>query len=247
MSYENAVRLIASKVALYVEYVWPRLEKRGGMPETPANRKERGESSPAIPLKGLDVVDDNRIPSRYLRFFLEETENGSVKAKNGVYFSEVLKDIRYDPGCLANWRAAKSDEDMRMLQAFRECIRHVAKGVVFVYGEKAAEDGDFRVIVNPRDEQLKTFEQGRARDGGDAKTYNAQSRYPKLVREVDEIKEREGCKLEEALEIWNEARPKRENVSPRTLYNARAYVKGQVIEGRDGTIGYSRMVDEEAS
>jgi hypothetical protein len=242
VSYDRAVRIIAGKAARYVEHVWPQLEKRGGTPDTPMNRKERGKSSSAIPVRGLDVVEANRIPSRYLRFFLEETEKGSVKSTNGVYFSEILTTMRYDPGNLTNWRALKTGEDKRMLEAFRQCMRHIAKGVIFVHGESAADNVDFEVIVNPRDEQLESTEQARVNDAAITKSHNTHTRYRNLVAETEEVMEEHGCNFEESWAIVNERRASRkmEPVSPSTFARARRFVRGEMDEGR----GFSRVIEE---
>ncbi len=75
--YEDAVRKIARQVCLCVEHYWPRMEKLGGVPDTPFNRKERGKSSPAIPDKGLEAIDESTLPSVF-RFYLEFFENATA-------------------------------------------------------------------------------------------------------------------------------------------------------------------------
>lgn len=147
------MRKIADKTARYIEYVWPKLERRGGVPETPMNRKAKGESNPPMGEHAFDVVEANANASRYLRFHLEIFENGNRKAKSGIYFSEILKAARYDVGLIDAWRDGRTEEDRAYRSAFKEVCKAVAKGVLFVRGEKAADA--FEVVVNPHEEQQR--------------------------------------------------------------------------------------------
>lgn len=161
---KGVVRRVAYQAARYVEHVWPKLEKKGGVPDTPMNRKERGQSSPVIGEYGMDVIDANRGASKYLRFHIDYFETSATRATNGLYFSDILARVRYAPGNITNWRAGKTAEDKRMLEAFDELMVQIAKGVIFVFGEDTiekaldAEEDDpkrFCVVVNPGDEQRR--------------------------------------------------------------------------------------------
>ncbi len=130
--YQDAVRKIAKQVRRYVEHYWPTMEKRGGVPEEPMNRKERGRGSPAIPGKGFDAMDESEIPSVF-RFYVEFFERGDAKSTEGVKFSELLQEARYSPASVGNWLAGETEEMRRMRCAFFEVSRLVAKGVLFVH------------------------------------------------------------------------------------------------------------------
>jgi hypothetical protein len=81
------------------------------------------------------------------------------------------------------------------------------------------------------------------------------------MAEIDEVMEERGCTFKDAQVVVNERREERrkdlpaalrhlsEPVSPSTFDRARAFVRGQLIEGRDGNTGYSRLasLDGEAS
>ncbi len=149
----ETIRKIAGQTARYIEYVWPKLERRGGVPETPMNRKAKGESNPPMGDHAFDVVEANANASRYLRFHLEVFESGNRKAKNGIYFSEILKTARYNVGLIDAWRDGRTEEDRAYRSAFNEVCKAVAKGVLFVHGEKAADA--FEVVVHPHEEQQR--------------------------------------------------------------------------------------------
>lgn len=150
---KEAVRKIAEKTARFIEYVWPKLERRGGVPETPMNRKAKGKSNPPMGDHAFDVLEANANASRYLRFHLEVFENGDRRSSDGVRFSEVLKAARYDVGLIDAWREGRTEEDRNYRRAFNEVCRAVAKGVLFVHGEKGADA--FEVVVNPHEEQQR--------------------------------------------------------------------------------------------
>ncbi len=192
MGRDKLIRRVARECAIYVEYVWVKLERRGGTSDLPPmNRKAKGESNPPLGEKALQIVEENRTASGYLRFHLDYFESSSRKAENGTFFSEVLKRIRYDAGNLTNWREQKTEEDKAMLETFFEVCDSVAKGVLFVHGEKHirevldAEPDDpkrFRVVVNPKDEQLQAnqWQTAHNRDNNEKKTYDARESYKRI-------------------------------------------------------------------
>ena len=190
---------VARLAARYCEHIWPKLEKMGGVPDSPMNRKERGRSSPAIGEHGLDVVDANRTASKYLRFFLEEFEGGERRAQNGLYFSAVLRSLRDEPGSIQNWRQGKTPEDREAMDAFWECMRQVARGVLFAHGEKNVteamakeEDSErFDVFVRPEDEQQRA----KTRE---AQVLDTEHTDRVIVGRVEELEAAKGLPREEA-------------------------------------------------
>jgi hypothetical protein len=225
-----------------LENVYPHYERSGNVTDLPPmNRKAKGESDAPVGPYALVLMHNNRGLSMVLKPYLEELRNRRDKWQN-VQYRDLLSWVIYDPGIVKRWKAAESAEDALYGQAYEKMCLHLA------YAVEARYPGlELDVTTNPEDEALDTFEQGRARDANKVKRHDAYTRYPKLVREVDEIKDREGCADKRALAIWNESRPKRENVSPRTLYYARSWVKGRVTEGTEQGVGFSRLADEEAS
>lgn len=197
---------VARLAARYVEYYWPKREKKGGVPETPMNRKERGQSSPAIGEHGLDVVHANRRASFYLRGFLEDFYVGERKGQNRTFFSWILRRVEDDPGILQTWRAGKTSEDRRCLEDFYELMRQVARGALFTFGEKQVkedldrperdENGEidplrFAVVVNPKDEQ----ERQKTHEG---RTLDAAHTDAEIVARLKEMEAYRGVKREEA-------------------------------------------------
>jgi hypothetical protein len=213
---ERAVRRIASQIARYVEYVWPKLERRGGTPDDPMDRDAKGGSNPPMGDHAFDVIDANRLPSRYFRFFLEVLEQGKGKTTNGVWHSEVLKAVRYDAGNLTQWRAGQTEEHREMMQAFEETVRTAAKGVVFAHGPDIASQ--VYVVVNPEDEQQ------RARTRSAQKIDTLYTRRL-MVEQLEEVEEETGYKGLMAMEILSD-RKKREGKdwSVRKLREARTVV-----------------------
>ena len=250
------VKQNASAIGRYLELVFPHYERSGNFTDLPPlNRKAKGKGDAPVGEHALRLMWNNRGSRMVLEPYLEELKE-SADNWGGVKYREVLGLVVYDPGQVRTWNAAKSSEappasteealqraeDALYATAYREMCKDLA------YAVEARYPGlELIVTTDPDDEPVDTFEQGRSRDANKVKTHNAHTRYPILVREVDEIKREMGCSDKDALAIWNESRPKKENVSRGTLYNARAYVKGQLVEGRDGQIGYSRLLDEESA
>lgn len=240
---EKVERRVATEAARYVEHVWPKLEKKGGIPDTPMNRKERGQSTPAIGDRGLDIIDANRTASRYLYYYIDyfETAKTGAKAKNGIRFSLVLGAVRYDPGFITNWRAKKTADDKRMFQAFQELMRQIARGVLFTYGEGPIEramdleEDDperFHVHVHAKDEQQPDWQTAHNRDNNEKTSRDAHDSYRriypkwKLFRQGlrdsgEEVTERAAkgmfCDWYAKEHGWE--------MSPRTLERAIAYVE----------------------
>jgi hypothetical protein len=171
-----------------------------------------------------------------LKPYLEELKNRRDKWQN-VQYRDLLSWVVYDPGVVKRWKAAESAEDALYGQAYEKMCLHLA------YAVEARYPGlELSVTTNPDDEQIDTFEQGRSRDANKVKTHNAHTRYRHLSQEMDEILSEHGCKVEEAIEILNERRKNRktEPVSTRTVYTARAYMRGLLSEGE----GFSRLEGE---
>ncbi len=122
-----------------------------------------------------DVVTANRAASTYLRFHLEVFEASERRAANGIHFSRVLKDVRYDPGLLFTWH----DTDPEMVAAFNEIMRAVAKGVVFVHGPDAADK--LEVVVHPGDEQQRQ----KTREAQKRKTQDTDRRIVERVERLE--------------------------------------------------------------
>jgi hypothetical protein len=207
------------------------------------NRKAKGEGDAPVGPYALVLMHANRGASMVLKPYLEELKNRRDKWQN-VQYRDLLSWVVYDPGVVKRWKAAESAEDALYGQAYEKMCLHLA------YAVEARYPGlELSVTTNPEDEQLDTFEQGRSRDANNVKTHNAHRRYRRLCEEMDDIIAQHGCGVGDAIEILNEDRKARkmEPVSPRTIYTARAFMKGKLVEGRDGSTSFSRTVNEEAS
>jgi hypothetical protein len=250
----NHIEKNARAIDRYLQYVWPHYERSGNITDLPPmNQKHRREGDAPAGPHALALMHNNRGTSLILNPRLNELKGNREKFKN-VQYRDVLAWVVYDAGLVGKWKAARDAEgtpespeeaEQRAIYALyaevyeKMCI-HLAYVVAARYGDML-----LTVRTDPDDEQLQTFEQGRARDAGKVHTHNAQTRYRNLYHETEEVMEEHNCTFEESWEIVNDRRKARkaEPVSPSTFERARRYMKGQIEEGQ----GFSRVIGEEAS
>ena len=111
---DEITKRIARLTALYIEWVWPHTERSGSSGETPMS-DAKGSTNPPFGDYAHRILDSNRVASDYLFAALEETSNCGVKSSEGISYSDILMDLRYNPGLLNDWR----DKSPRMRQAFQ--------------------------------------------------------------------------------------------------------------------------------
>lgn len=143
---DELTKRVARLVARYVEHVWPQLERSGGTPDEPM-QTAKGSSNPPFSDHAHRVMDENVVAAHYIDDALFGTEACAVKSTNGIYFSEILSDLRDNPGLLHAWY----DRDPARLRAFRECCMHVARGVVYVFHRTAKDRAEMerRMDLDP--------------------------------------------------------------------------------------------------
>jgi hypothetical protein len=186
MGDDRAKRLdaYAGQVMRYVEYVWPKLERTGGVPDVPMDRKAKGESAPPVGDHALRVMgknggkewDENGAPLTsqvarevfaMMRAELDVLEGGrnSMKSSSGYGFTEVLRAVREDAGRITAWRAGETTEAESKYTALWEACKYVAW--VLLYHDPREEGGepyDLWVKVSQEDLAARTRRQGAALD-----------------------------------------------------------------------------------
>ena len=176
---DELTKRIARLVAAYVEHIWPHTERTGGTPDEPM-QTAKGSTNPPFGDYAHRILDSNRVASDYLYAALEETSNCSVKSKLGVPFSEVLMDLRYDPGLIQTWR----DRHPSRYAAFKECCEHVARGVVYIFRRTKAEREEMERRLN-----LDPDYRSRKPDGSDNPDDPDDGRHALCVRRHPEDEE----------------------------------------------------------
>jgi hypothetical protein len=157
----------------YLEWVWPRLEKRGGTSDLPPlNRKAKGESTPPVSEHVLDIMNANTVAGKYFREVLEECARGG-KSYGGHDYGDLLRAIRYDSGILR-------EEGVREA-AWGMCL-HIAQVIAHRFGPQA----QIHVYTYPGDVEARQ----KTREAQVIDT--AKSRRI-LVDEIERVAEREEC------------------------------------------------------
>lgn len=204
------------------------MERSGPNGETPMS-DAKGSTNPPFGDYAHRIIDSNIVASDYLFDALEGTEHCGVRSTNGIYFSEILGDLRYDPGQLQTWR----DRDQARLRAFRECCLHVARGVIYIFHRTGPDreemerrldlDYDdaeaFVVRRHPSDEdQLE----GRTRRG---RTLDVRHTQRLMVEQLEQLERSTGYKGWAAMEILAERKQKEgRDWTPRKIKDARTFV-----------------------
>jgi hypothetical protein len=163
----------AAQILKVIEWLWPRLEKRGGTSDLPPmNRKAKGESTPPVSEHVLDIMNANTVAGKYFREVLEECERGG-KQYGGIDYGDLLRWIRYDSGILR-------DDGVRA--AARGMCLHMAQ----VVAQRFGADAQVHVYTYPGDTEARA----KTREAQVIDT--AKSRRI-LVDEIERVAEREGC------------------------------------------------------
>lgn len=158
----------AGQVERYVELVWPKLERAGGVPETPMNRKERGKGVPPVGDYALrvmfanwesgdiefpeDIDHERRAVHATLRHELHLIESGGngARSASGIPFTEILQALRYDPGVITTWRAGETKADKAREQALWEVCRFIAWIILYTH-----PGANLRVVTSPDDSAMR--------------------------------------------------------------------------------------------
>ena len=210
-SREDLEKRVSRLVAQFIEHIWPHLERQGGTPDEPM-QAAKGSTNPPIGDYAHGLIDANRIASTYLHWALEEVAKGDVKSSDGIPFSEVLLQLRYEPARLQTWR----DRAPAMRRAFTECCRWAAKGVIFVHGQTKAEReeltrrldlsaDDPEALVVRRHPQDEEESRGRTRAGQRIDTMHTRRL---MVEQLEQVERSTGYTGLEAMEILSERKSK---------------------------------------
>lgn len=211
---DETTRRIAKLIARYVEHVWPHIERMGGTPDEPM-QQAKGSANPPFGDYAHRLIDSNTVPSLYFHWALETTEQSAVKSSDGIYFSAILHDLRYDAGLRERWRDLNGG-DNSYNRAFWEMCRHVAKGVVFVYGRTDMERKRLEGLMDlsPDDSGALTVRRvpsdelegrGRTRQGQKIDTLYTRRL---MVEQLEELERSTGYTGLEAMEILSERKAK---------------------------------------
>ena len=220
VSQDKLEKRITRLVAAFVEHTWPHLERQGGTPDEPM-QTAKGSTNPPFGDYAHKIIDANLTASDYFHWPLETTNNSKVISSSGIYYSQILRDVRDNAGILQTWRhlnAGKNDYH----DSFWEMCRHVAKGVMFMHGRTPKErkqlqerldapdlikneDGIYTynpealvVRVRPEDEQ----ERAQTRDAQKADTMYTNRVIIEMLEEV----ESEGFVGKDAMEVLQDRR-----------------------------------------
>lgn len=227
----------AGQVMRYIEYVWPRLERTGGIADLPPmDRKAKGKSTPPVGDTALRIMGKNggrewdedtgqpltsetsREVFAMMRGELDRLEAGrnSMKSEDGIGFTEVVRAVREDAGVITTWKAAENaTEAHRRLRALEDACEYVAR--VLLYHDPRNEDGSpyhLHVHVSPEDLAARSPKQAAARDReASRKQSHARSHY-KRYEDFRAIERENPTASRQALMVmWSE----RYDMSPSTI------------------------------
>jgi hypothetical protein len=127
----------ADAISEYLEKIWPKLERTGNMPDLPMERRWKGSSNPPVSAYTLDLMLENSEPIHAkLRSELDAIEAGrnGWRSSEGVPFSWLLQNIRYDAGQITTWRAGQTPEDAMNARGFQELCCYVALVMMWCEG-----------------------------------------------------------------------------------------------------------------
>ena len=212
MKDNDLTKRLARVVGLYIEWVWPHVERAGGTPDEPM-QAAKGSTNPPFGDYTHRIIDSNRVASDYLYVALEETSNCGVRSSEGVYFSDVARALRYNPGLLNDWR----DKDERLSGAFKEMCLHVARGVLYLFRRTKAERDEMRrrldlhpddseALVVRRHPEDELESKGRTRRGQRIDTMHTRRL---MVEQLEQIERAyPDCTTMEVMEILSERKAK---------------------------------------
>jgi hypothetical protein len=134
---------LAGQVRLYIEKVLPQLERAGGFPDSPMDRKSKGASNPPVGDRALLLWWVNRDASIKLNPLLVELGNHDASYA-GQSFREMLHLAAYDSGAFARWQGVSGHR--------REAFRKMCLLVALALRAKHGSGVQLHVTPNPRDD-----------------------------------------------------------------------------------------------
>ncbi len=148
---------LAGQIRLYIERVLPQLERAGGFPDSPMDRKSKGTSNPPVGERALLLWWVNRDAATLLNPLLVELGNHDARYA-GVSFREMLYLASYDAASFARWQAESAHRreafwKMCLLIAVALRAKH-GEGVTLEVTANPSSDADDEVSdpreINPR-------------------------------------------------------------------------------------------------
>lgn len=97
---------LAGQVRTYIEKVLPQLERPGGFPDSPMDRKMKGKSNPVVGDRAMLLWFENLEASSILNPRLEEVRTGRNEY-NGIEYRDMLLFSVYDSGGFGRWLSAQ--------------------------------------------------------------------------------------------------------------------------------------------
>jgi hypothetical protein len=254
----------SAAIRRYLTEVLPKLEKSTVAPEEPPDRKHRGGSRSPWGRGGDEIVEANRAASRIITPLVREAVTLSRalqegcprlgKMFGGVAFHEVLLAAWQHPGIVRSWKARETKEDRAHDDAlWQMCVlmarsaqaewdsREITnlKGEVLKEATQELEIADL-LDVPQEDEQLEAsqWQLAHNRDVNEKKSLEAQDSYRSLNAEMDEIRAQGAPNDKEAIKVLRARRKARKDpdVSPATVYRARAFCRGEVEMAEQGRV-----------
>jgi hypothetical protein len=140
----------AGEIERYLEVLLPKLEPRGGIPENPMNRKERGESRPPVSPYVMSLWMANPHAGR-INEVLEQAARSSEEVElEGRAMWEILGECLFDHTAIRRWKAEGGAPERRFwmlcrLLAQRLAIKHGRPGKPYI----------LTVYIHPEDEQQR--------------------------------------------------------------------------------------------
>lgn len=191
----NQVERNASEIEKYLEVLLPKLEPRGGIPDAPMARKERGTSRPPVSDAVMRLWEANLHAGLINSVLKEAASTTETVELEGRPMWEVLSDVLWDHTAIRRWKAGEAGGKAE--RRFRVLCLLLAGRLRFKYGADLA----LRVVVHPEDEQQR--EKTR-----EAQKYTTAHTRRLMVEQLEEVEEETGYKGLMAMEILCERKAK---------------------------------------
>lgn len=194
----------ANQVSRYID-LWHKLEMGTGTNETPLNRKERGSWRPPVANVAHGLWDTNRLAGSLIGPELDDLEARPGIGFAGHSFSDLLKEMRENPGAKRTWKQAvdltpNSEEAQKAEAVWNLCLL-VAK-VLIESNPKNPDGSDYELEVkmHAQDEEANSPKQAAARDREAGRKNIHAEAHRRRVAKLRAIQERD--KLDESSAIW---------------------------------------------
>ena len=182
----------AANVKRYIE-LWPLFERSSQISEEPFDRKHKGESRPVVSDTVLALMEANRDASLIILPLLDDLQKTSVEYE-GILFSELLADLRYNPSLMRRWRnplTAETAEDKLYAEALEAMCSLVAR-TAMAERDTSQSRLELRVVTRPEDEEARA-KTNQAR--GKERTHDKESSYRLIGAEIEQVMKEEDCNL----------------------------------------------------